>query len=100
MNSIEIESKILELVAEDAYGSWELWWDISADIDKNQKELIKKKFIETISNLIEANKLEVLHHKAMGAYEHASFDPKQLEFELENSSTPDPDSFYWFSLKL
>lgn len=91
------ESKILELAAEDAYGSWELWWEISANITDESKEIVRRKFIDTIKELVEAKKLDVYNHKAMGDYQQVSFDSQRLEFEIENSNAPNPDEFYWFS---
>lgn len=99
MNPTEIKSLILELCSEDAYGSWELWWKVSADISSVPPNTLREQFIDAVEELINEQKVVASNHKGNGAYEEKVFDRPRLTFEIENADKPVPDSFYWFSLK-
>lgn len=96
MNLREIKSIILELSSEDAWGSWELWRNISADRPDKELASIQKKFMDVIKNLVDEKKIIALKHILKESFDEVIFDPKKLEYEINNADKPDPYSFYWF----
>ena len=47
----EIKAGIIELCSEDDYGSWELWWNISAQVTPAQTTALKRSFLDVVSEL-------------------------------------------------
>ena len=91
----DIRHKILELCAEDDYGSWELWWAIK---DKAQGTVadIRQEFTAIIEELVNERALIVKTRGANHNFLNAPFSRERLQTELKSASRPDPDSFYWF----
>jgi len=97
MDIKKIKSEILELCSEDAYGSWELWWNGSFGIPSSKIDDFRKDFIDIVESLVKEEKLIPFHHKDIGgSYIKVPFERLRLEFETEHSSPPDPDTYYWF----
>ena len=48
----EIKAGIIELCSEDDYGSWELWWKVSAQVAPAQTTALKRSFLDVVSELI------------------------------------------------
>jgi hypothetical protein len=84
---------ILELCCEDAYGSWEFW------SDRNNKTIEELgQILQTLIELVQTQKLEILTHVAGGPYVITKLDIERLRIELQQSTIPNvnPDTFYWF----
>jgi len=96
MNPKEIRYLIVELTTEDAWGSWELCWSVSAEARERGVADVREQFMQIIQALIDEKKIVALKHPTPKEYLEVVFDPKRLAFEVENASTPDSDSFYWF----
>ena len=92
----EMSAKLLELCSEDDYGSWELWWDVSAEIPADQAPKLKKEFTDLVSELVSAGKLIPKCHSADGNFAPTQFDREKLVREIDSAANPDPDSFFWF----
>ena len=89
----ETKSRILELCADDAYGSWEFW--PKADKTDATLEII----LSALTELVGKGELAALHYTLKTGYQTALFDDSRLRQELERSRTGsvDPDAFYWFA---
>jgi hypothetical protein len=92
----EIESSIVELCSEDDYGSWELWWNISADVPNDQKADLKSRFVNVVKDLVLDGKLIAKTHTADGKIAPTQFDREKLADEVDSARDPNPDSFFWF----
>jgi hypothetical protein len=51
MPSERIQSRIIELCSEDAYGSWELWWSLGAK-KAEERDFLCDRFIEAVQGLV------------------------------------------------
>lgn len=89
-------AKILELSAEDDYGSWELWWSVRSRSPGAPRHGPKQNFVSLIENLIKDGKLVAKTRGDDGKLQVAEFDSLRLLNELERADQPDPDTFYWF----
>ena len=89
---IEIKHKVLELCAEDDYGSWELWWAISAD----SKVTTKEDLVSVLEELVNQHALVAKMRAGDNGLLVAPFSRARLSAELKNEARPDPESFYWF----
>jgi hypothetical protein len=91
----KIRTEILELCAEDAYGSWEFWENAQNKIEEEARLIT-----EALCSLV-ANKLvEPCEHKAGGDYLPVSLNPERLLNEVTLSMSKNkisPDNFYWFT---
>lgn len=95
--SIEhIKANLLELCSEDDHGSWELWWNASAEVPEDQVLDLKNRFLDVVSELTSAGKLIAKSHCADGNITPTQFDREKLAREIDASGDPDPDSFFWF----
>ena len=92
----QIETDILELCSEDDWGSWELWWNISADASKDERIELKGRFVSVVSELVIDGKLITKAHAADGNIAPIGFDRDKLAGEIDSADNPDPDSFFWF----
>ena len=91
-----IKAKVLELCSEDDYGSWELWWDISAEVPAEQLPSLKNQFLDVISEQVSAGKLIAKMHSTDGNTAATRFDRDKLAREIDSAGDADPDSFFWF----
>jgi hypothetical protein len=92
----QIEASVAELCSEDDYGSWELWWNISADVPPNEIPELKSRFVDVVSRLVSAGKLVAKGHAADGNIAANQFDREKLTREIDGAGDPDLDSFFWF----
>ena len=91
----DIRQKILELCAEDDYGSWELWWAVKAKAQGSVADF-RQEFVATIEELVNERALIVKTRGANHNFRNASFSRERLQTELKSAARPEPDSFYWF----
>lgn len=98
MDSKKLTSTILELTSEDAYGSWELWWNISAHVSKDEFSTLRDEFISVVSLLVQEGKIRTLNLKHGGkeSYSPVVLVKERLKFELDHVDDPNPSEFYWF----
>ena len=94
----DIAARIRELAAEDDWGSWELWWDIVANVPKDKLAESKKRFLSIISDMILRGELIPKRH-VDGKLQRVAFDAEELSREVDLSARPDPDSSYWFGTR-
>lgn len=94
-----IKALLIELCSEDDWGSWELWWNVSAGVSTQQLTNLKRTFLDVIGELVATGKLIPKHHYADGHFEAATFDREKLSKELEFPNKPDPDSCFWFGCR-
>jgi hypothetical protein len=92
----QIEANIVELCSEDDYGSWELWWNTSADVPTNRIPDVKMQFLDVVSNLVSDGKLIAKRHGEDGNIVPTQFDHGKLAREVDFAGDPDPGSFFWF----
>jgi hypothetical protein len=92
---VDIRHKILELCAEDDYGSWELWWAVTDNAASSAEDL-QQEFIAIVEELVNERALLVKTRAADHNFLAAPFSRARLQTELKRASRPDPDSFYWF----
>jgi hypothetical protein len=92
----EIKAGIIELCSEDDYGSWELWWKVSAQVAPAQTTALKRSFLDVVSELISAGKLIPKHRRPIGQITATGYDREKLAREVDSASKPDPDSYFWF----
>ena len=92
-----IREKILELCAEDHYGSWELWWAINAMGGLKVDEPLAQEFSRTISLLIGERKLSCYRQGIDGrSFFATAFSPEKLLSEVKCARSPSPSESYWF----
>jgi hypothetical protein len=92
----QIEAVIIELCSEDDWGSWELWWNVSAGVPEDQVPDLKRRFLDVVSELTLAGKLIAKANSVDGNITPTQFDREKLAREMDASGAPDPDSFFWF----
>jgi len=95
LERVDIRHKVLELCAEDDYGSWELWWAVTDHENVPAKDL-RREFAAVIESLVNKRALVAKRRGAGGELLAAPFSRKRLLSELESASVPDPDGSYWF----
>lgn len=97
----QIRMVILELVSEDAHGSWELWGAVKQDVlrDPEDSVTLMDSFVREIELLFNEGKIISLHHRASdNSYEQVPLDISQLKFEVDHADQPSPDLYYWFEV--
>ncbi len=95
MTPEEIKEEILELLSDDAYGSWELWWSPSGE----RPNTTYKQFVDVVGILVDEGMVKTLSHKsADNSFTDVTFEKSRLEYEFEHNRKPEPDTFYWFEL--
>ena len=92
----QIQADVLELCSEDDYGSWELWWHVSAKIPAEQVPALEHLFLDVISNLVSSEQLIAKVQSTDGNMTATKFDREKLAREVDSAGDPDPDSFFWF----
>ena len=92
----EINTDVLELCSEDDYGSWELWWHISAKVPTEQIHALKHRFLDVVSDLVSSGNLIAKVHSTDGNITATEFDREKMAREVDSASNPDPDSYFWF----
>jgi hypothetical protein len=70
----DIKANVLELCSEDHYGSWELWWDISAEVPAHQIPELKNRFLDVVSELVSGGKLIAMGQSRDGNITATKFD--------------------------
>jgi hypothetical protein len=95
----KIEASIVELCSEDDYGSWELWWNTSAEVPADQIAELRRQFLDVVNNLVSGGKLIAKAHRADGNIVPTQFDREKLAREVDSARDPDPDSFFWFGME-
>jgi hypothetical protein len=91
-----IKTNVIELCSEDDYGSWELWWNISAEASPDQMPALKRNFLDVVSELVSTGKLIAKRQRMDGQIMKAEYNREQLAHEIDSAGTPDGDSFFWF----
>jgi hypothetical protein len=92
----EVEARVIELCDEDDWGSWELWWNTSAKTQPKQMLALIEIFLDVISELISAGKLNAKHKRTDGNITATKYDREELAREIDSADNPDPDSDFWF----
>ena len=95
LERIKIRHKVLELCAEDDYGTWELWWSVSGEAPEGTDDL-RRDFAAVVETLVSERELVAKRRSAGGALVASPFSRKRLLAELKNASRPDPNGTYWF----
>jgi hypothetical protein len=62
----KINADVLEPCSEDDYGSWELWWHISAEVPVEQIPALHHRFLDVVSDLVSSGHLIVKVHPTDG----------------------------------
>ena len=91
-----IEADIIELCSEDDYGSWELWWNVSADVPVAEISALKSRFLNVVSDLVTAGKLIPKRCATEAGCTAIQYDRKKLSHEIDSTDDPDSDSYFWF----
>lgn len=91
-----IKANVIELCSEDDYGSWELWWNISAEAPPDQTPALKRNFLDVVSELVSAGKLIAKRQGMNGRITEVEYNREKLAHEIDSAGGPDPDSFFWF----
>jgi len=94
-----VKAAVFELCSENDYGSWELWWKVSADAEANQTAQIRERFLDVVSELVSGGKLVAKAHAADGEIASTRFDRAKLSLEVDSAGNPDPESYFWFGTK-
>ena len=92
----EINADVLELCSEDDYGSWELWWHISAEVPAQQIPALQHRFLDVVSDLVSSGNLIAKVHSTDGNITGTEFDREKLAREVDSASKPNPDFYFWF----
>jgi hypothetical protein len=93
-----IKDKIMELCAEDDYGSWELWWAVEAENRPSKEGNLQHAFAKAVGDLIRERIIISKTRSADHKLSSTPFSIKRLHEEVRNSSQPDPERYYWFGL--
>ena len=92
----KIEQKVLDLCAEDDYGSWELAWATSTMGEENHVSILT----DVLLKLIGEDKLIAQRKDPLsGHLIPVNVDREILFKELSMSKTPQPEEFHWFITK-
>jgi hypothetical protein len=92
-----MESEILDLLDEDDFGSWELWWQVSNLDDIEEPERVTDSFVETIEQMISRGIIKAKRKsERSGKLEVVPFSSRELADEIAHASSPAPDKFFWF----
>ncbi len=94
MKMSALETNILELISEDDYGSWELWWRMTQLHKGENSGSLTGAFVATIENLISRGIIKAKRRTPSGQLQPAKFSAAELRREIEQSKTPYPDQFY------
>jgi hypothetical protein len=97
MPSERIQSRIIELCSEDAYGSWELWWSLGAK-KAEERDSLCDRFIEAVQGLANEGKVISLRKDEHNQFSVVQLDRDRLRYELQNSDDPKPFEYYWFDV--
>ena len=91
--------KVLELCSEDDYGVWELFSSVIPNEDKSNRENAETSFLHLVEDLINEQKIfPKRKNPTTKKLESVDFDANTLALQLKKISSPDPESFYWFSV--
>jgi hypothetical protein len=93
-----IKDQILELCAEDDYGSWELWWAIGAENRISKEGELQHDFLTAVEELVKDHVIIAKAKTADHKIAPVSFSMKRLQEEIRNAAKPNPDQYYWFGL--
>ena len=96
MTNADIEANVLELCAEDEFGSWELWWSVRAKCCSLDEKELRSLFVKTIGNLVDLGRLAAGTRSAKGDFLAAAFSRERLAEEIQHADSPEPDRSYWF----
>ena len=94
MNTLETD--IVELISEDDFGSWELWWRVTQLHKGEDGSPFTESFVATIENMISRGMLKAKRRTPSGQLQPVTFSAAELRREIEQGKTPHPDRFYWF----
>lgn len=86
--------RILELLSEDNFGSWELWWSIRSQATDPNEDASRKEFVDSVATLVGEGKVFAAIKDSASTFSRHRFDRARLEFEMEGSDHPDPATFY------
>jgi hypothetical protein len=92
----QIKTNVIELCSEDDYGSWELWWNISAKAPPDQMPALKRNFLDVVSELVSVGRLIAKRQRMDGQITEAEYNREKLAHEIDSAGSPDRDSFFWF----
>ncbi|HVB17822.1 MAG TPA: hypothetical protein VNF04_14895 [Stellaceae bacterium] len=93
-----IKNTILELCAEDDYGSWELLWAVTGSDKRTDVATARQDFVAAIEDLVVQGAIVAKTIGADGKLCEIPFSRPRLEKEVEKADCPDPDHDYWFGL--
>src|SRR5258708_38536850 len=91
-----LETNILELISEDDYGSWELWWRMTQLHKGENSGSLTGAFVATIENLISRGIIKAKRRTPSGQLQPAKFSPAELPREMEKSRPQILTHFYGF----
>jgi hypothetical protein len=93
---------MLELCSEDDWGVWELFWAVAPFLEgTNENESSAAAFTRLVGDLVrEGLIVSKVKDEAIGRLVIAALDENELTEQLKNLERPDPESFYWFGLKM
>ena len=94
MNNLEAD--ILDLISEDDYGSWELWWRVTELYKAGNDASLTEPFVAAMENMISRGVLKAKRRNSSGQLRPVDFSAKELRREIKQAKTPIPDQFYWF----
>jgi hypothetical protein len=92
-----MQSRIIELCSEDAYGSWELWWSLGA-MEAEERNSSCNRFIETVQSLVREGKIIALRKDEHNQFSVVQLDRDRLSYEIQNSDDPKPLEYFWFDI--
>jgi hypothetical protein len=93
-----IKNRILELCAEDDYGSWELWWAITPEDRDAEEADLSQDFVRVVEELVNKKAIIPKSRDSNHKLSVVEFSRKRLKKEIKGSAQPDPDQYYWFGL--
>lgn len=89
----------MELCSEDDWGSWELWWNVSADASSHNLSRLRRTFLDVVSDMVASGKLIPKRRSKDGPLEPTRYDRDKLASEISLGKEPDPATFIWFGTK-
>jgi hypothetical protein len=85
-SSQEIQGILEELCSEDDWGSWELWWNIAAEVSPNEIPVLKSQFLDVVGNMVATGKLIAKRQNADGQCIPTSYDQESyLTRSIQNA---------------
>ena len=92
----EIRNAIKELCSEDAWGSWELWWQVSQNVPESEFFELKEIFLDTVDGMVASGELIPKRHHGDGKWSRSEFNRSELSAEIDSADHPEPNAFFWF----